>query len=80
MPDPANVSIPAQYFRLFPSLQTFDSLRSEENRQINEEIERIEAEENSTFQMLSESSSPIPMTMGDSGWWISRQRYTAPVN
>lgn len=80
MPDPANVSIPAQYFRLFPSLQTFDSLRSEENRQINEEIKRIEAEENSTFQMLSESISPIPMATGDSGWWISRQRYTAPIN
>ena len=80
VPDPASISIPSQYFKVFPSLQEFNSLRIEENRQINEEIKKIELEENATLQKFIDNLPPVEMITMDSGQWISRKKYTAPTN
>lgn len=80
VPDASNVSIPKQYFRTYPSLQEFQILRTEENRQILNEIEKITAEEkkSAVLKIVPENSPVIPMASGDSGWWISRKNYSAP--
>jgi hypothetical protein len=80
VPDANNVSIPMRYFRTYSSLQEFQKLRAEENRQIQKEIEKVNAEEQKSpaKKTIPVLSSAAPMASGDSGWWISRKNYTAP--